>query len=135
MVERMTRPAHEKCAKTGMEGETRSWCGRDVSREFAFEDPTHAALNGRKEGRLTLCPDCRDAIVKALDNGRPDTVWEDVEDTWTNAIKAAHPTRSGSHDEYATAMQMVGNRHSKHELVSLVNWLLLRLKAAPDPKT
>lgn len=51
--------------------------------------------------------------------------WEDVEDEWTPAINAAHPSRSGSHDEYGTAMMMVGHRHSKGELVALVNWLLV----------
>jgi hypothetical protein len=51
--------------------------------------------------------------------------WEDRPDEWTDAVKAAHPTRSGSHDEYGVAMQMVGNRHGKYELVALVNWLLV----------
>jgi hypothetical protein len=51
--------------------------------------------------------------------------WEDAPDEWSDAIKAAFPTRSGSHDAYATAMQMVGNRQSKGELVALVNWLLV----------
>lgn len=131
-----TRPDYVKCAQTGMEGETRSWCGRDVSHEFAFTDPTHAALNGLKQGRLVLCPECRAAIVTALANGSPDT-WDDKPDEWSEAIHAAFPTRSGSHDQYAQALQMIGNRHSKGELVSLVNWLLLRLKAAPgaDPDT
>jgi hypothetical protein len=55
--------------------------------------------------------------------------WKDVDDEWTDAIKAAHPARSGAHDEYATAMKMVGHRHSKGELVALVTWLLARLKA------
>ncbi len=54
--------------------------------------------------------------------------WGDVADEWSEAIKAAFPTRSGSHDEYATAMQMVGHRHSKGELVALVNWLLVRAR-------
>lgn len=61
----------------------------------------------------------RDAARAALD-------WEDVDDEWTESIKAAHPTRSGAHKEYATAMRMVGHRHSKGELVSLVTWLLRR---------
>jgi hypothetical protein len=56
-------------------------------------------------------------------------VWSDKKDEWSEAIDAAHPTRSGAHAEYATAMQMVGNRHSKGELVDLVTWLLVRLKA------
>ena len=54
--------------------------------------------------------------------------WNDADDEWTSAIKEAYPTRSGSHDEYAIAMKMVGNRHSKTSLVALVNWLLLRNK-------
>lgn len=58
--------------------------------------------------------------------------WEDVKDEWTPAIRAAHPTRSDSHEEYATAMQMVGHRHSKGELVALVNWLLVERKVARD---
>jgi hypothetical protein len=52
--------------------------------------------------------------------------WKDVDDEWTDAIKAAHPARSGAHDEYATAMKMVGHRHSKGELVALVTWLLVQ---------
>ena len=51
--------------------------------------------------------------------------WEDKKDEWTDAIRAAHPTRSESHDEWGTAMRMVGHRHSKGELVALVNWLLV----------
>jgi len=56
------------------------------------------------------------------------------------ANKAAHPTRSGSHDEYGTAMQMVGHRHGKFELVALVHWLLVLIARdenlpgkVPDP--
>ena len=55
----------------------------------------------------------------------PEVTWEDRPDEWTEAIQAAHPARSESHDEYGTAMRMVGNRHGKHELVALVNWLLV----------
>ncbi len=55
-------------------------------------------------------------------------MWQDAEDQWSKEICDAHPTRSGSHDEYRMAMQMVGHRHSKGELVALVNWLLVRLK-------
>lgn len=53
--------------------------------------------------------------------------WEDVDDKWTAPIKAAHPSRSDSHDAYGIAMQMVGHRHSKGELLALVNWLVFRL--------
>jgi len=57
--------------------------------------------------------------------------WEDIPDEWTDAIKSAHPGHgSESHDEYGVAMQMVGHRHSKGELVALVNWLLVCLKTS-----
>lgn len=46
------------------------------------------------------------------------------------AIKAAHPTRSGRHDEYQEAMRMVGAKRSKGALVELVSWLLIRVKDA-----
>ena len=56
----------------------------------------------------------------------PEPTWDDRTDEWTEQIKEAFPTRSGSHEHYAEAMRMVGNRHSKGELVALVNWLLVR---------
>lgn len=56
--------------------------------------------------------------------------WGDEDDGWSREIDAAHPMRSGSHEEYGIAMQMVGHRRSKHALVRLVNWLLVRLKRA-----
>jgi hypothetical protein len=51
--------------------------------------------------------------------------WEDVDDEWSQAIKAAHPIHTESHETYATAMKMVGHRHSKGQLVALANWLLI----------
>lgn len=65
------RPEYVTCCiktwfKDGAEFET--WCERRTT-EFAFVDVTHAALNGAVEGRLVLCRSCRDAIVRALDNG------------------------------------------------------------------
>jgi hypothetical protein len=74
--------------------------------------------------------DAHFAAVK--ESGVPPEPWEDVPDEWTAAIKAAFPTRSGSHDEYGVAMQMVSHRHSKFELVALVNWLLVRIRVAAD---
>lgn len=53
--------------------------------------------------------------------------WADKEDEWSGPIRDAFPTRSGSHEEYGTAMRMVSNRHSKGELVALINWLLVRI--------
>jgi transcriptional regulator GlxA family with amidase domain len=52
----------------------------------------------------------------------------DKDDEWTARIDEAFPTSSGSHEEYATALRMVGNRHSKAALVALVNWLLVEKK-------
>lgn len=46
------------------------------------------------------------------------------------AINAAFPTRSGRHDLYAEAMRLVGERHTKSDLVALVTWLLLRVEEA-----
>lgn len=56
--------------------------------------------------------------------------WEDVDDEWTEQIDAAFPTRSGSHQQYAAARKMVGHRHSKGQLVALVNWILVERDAA-----
>lgn len=58
--------------------------------------------------------------------------WEDVDDEWSEAIKAAFPTRSGSHAQYGVAMKMVGHRHSKIALVALVNWLLVKADASEE---
>ena len=75
--------------------------------------------------------ECRDKIQRERDELRDEVnalrAWDDVEDEWSEAIDQAFPTRSGSHDQYAMAMKMVGNRYSKGELVALVNWLLVRL--------
>lgn len=69
---------------------------------------------------------CRERVFAALQSYKREMlVWAGVPDEWDDAIKAAFPTRSGSHEQYATAMKMVGHRHSKGELVALVNWLLL----------
>lgn len=50
--------------------------------------------------------------------------WGDTPLPEDDAIKAAHPTRTGRHDLYAEAMRLVGARRSKGGLVELVNWLL-----------
>jgi len=52
--------------------------------------------------------------------------WIDAKDEWSEAIHEAHPTRSESHEQYATAMKMVTNRYSKGAIVALINWLLVR---------
>ena len=55
---------------------------------------------------------------------------EDRRDRWTPMIEASHPTKTGAHDAYTTAMEMVGNRHSKGALVDLVCWLVQRVDDA-----
>lgn len=50
--------------------------------------------------------------------------WGDRRDQWSDSIDKAHPVNSGAHDAYLIAMEMVGNRNSKAELVNLVCWLL-----------
>jgi hypothetical protein len=45
-----------------------------------------------------------------------------------DAIKQAHPVRSGRHDLYAEAQRLVSAKRSKYALVELVNWLLHRVE-------
>lgn len=51
-------------------------------------------------------------------------IWTNTKDEWSDAIEAAHPINTGDHATYYKAQDMVSNRHSKYELVDLVNWLL-----------
>lgn len=63
------------------------------------------------------------------------TMAEDKRDRWTPMIDASHPLKVGTkdaHDAYATALEMVGNRHSKGALVDLVCWLVQRVDMAED---
>lgn len=52
----------------------------------------------------------------------------DKDDQWSERIRAVHPMNTDDHATYLTAMEMVGNRHSKAALVELVNWLLTKIK-------
>lgn len=61
------RPDYIKCVRKQTTGA--AWCGYHVGNVWAFEDSEHAALNGDQEGRMIVCRECRDAIVKALDHG------------------------------------------------------------------
>ena len=71
---------------------------------------------------------CRDILKAKLKEALH---WEDVDDEWTSDIRETHPLRTGEHDNYALAMKMIGNRHSKGQLVELVNWLLSRTPKNP----
>lgn len=44
------------------------------------------------------------------------------------AIKAAHPIRTGKHAVYVRALEMVSAKHSKGALVEMVNWLLVEIE-------
>ena len=101
----------------------------DVELIEAYGNPCTVAKSGRPIPHTVLA-----CIETQRDNFRARIVelerWDDVADEWEGEIRAAFPTRSGSHDEYALAMQMISNRHSKQELVALVNWLLVEIATA-----
>ena len=92
----------------------------------ALRGPDSAAIRDRDAMCETLTT-VQARCTELLEQVRALTAWEDVDDEWTQAIANAHPARSGSHATYAVAMRMVGHRHGKFALVSLVNWLLVRL--------
>lgn len=81
------------------------------------------------KARLALCDaECFDGNQKANLEALQDNtaVWEDQPLPGDDeAIKAAHPTRSGKHALYQEARRLVGARRSKGGLVDLVNWLLV----------
>lgn len=56
--------------------------------------------------------------------------WEDNNDKYSDDIAEVHPAtcENPDHETYEKAVQMVSNRHSKYELVDLVNWLLVKDK-------
>jgi len=58
----------------------------------------------------------------------------DSPDKYSDKINEAHPLETGRHDIYEQAMEMVGNRHGKYELVDLVNWLLIENAKHPKEK-
>ena len=93
----------------------------EVRKREAFRKTQGSCLH-----EITIRYEARRLVVE----GSQEPEWSDTPDEWSKDIKAAFPTRSGSHEHYATAMQLVGNRHSKGELVALVNWLLVLLEKA-----
>ena len=66
-------PDYVKCINRTMQANlARSWCGRSLFGEFAFQGLDHAAENNLQHGRLLPCPDCIDAAFAALRaNGLP----------------------------------------------------------------
>ena len=57
-----------------------------------------------------------------------DEKWEDVSTPLDADIRAAHPLRTGNHERYGRACEMVRHRYSKINLISLVNYLLSRIE-------
>lgn len=100
--------------------------------EFVLEQHTQAVAHVESGDavqtarQLTIvqarCTELLEQVRELIRESKAD--WEDKPDEWTPAIKAAHPTRTGSHDKWGVAMGMVGHRHSKGALVELVHWLL-----------
>lgn len=63
------RPEYITCiAHTHAERKHQTWCGKHTV-GFVFQDIDHAAYNGMQQGRLLTCPECLDAVVKALQGG------------------------------------------------------------------
>lgn len=81
---------------------------------------------------MSTAPNCKkcggpcragEATVQSL-------TWVDAVLPEDDAIKAAHPSRTGDHESYAEARRLVGARRSKQGLVELVNWLLVERRQA-----
>jgi hypothetical protein len=83
---------------------------------------------------FTFCPvHDRDGLVSGgMPFEKAVEAWADSPLPEDDAIKAAHPTRTGRHDLYAEAQRLVSARHSKAGLVELVNWLLVQAEQAED---
>ena len=69
----MSRPDYVSCVGFGngaiIDGQT-TWCGVDHGMKYPFfVDVDHAALNGKAQGRLVVCGECRHKIIEALSNG------------------------------------------------------------------
>lgn len=70
----INRPEYIVCCLTGMANDKNTWCGKHQAEvSWCFVDAGHAALNGKQEGRLLLCSQCRDKIAEALDAGFGDS--------------------------------------------------------------
>ena len=69
-------------------------------------------------------------LIAELRAARAGDAWVDAALPEDDAIKAAHPSRTGDHGSYAEALRLVGARRSKQGLVELVNWLLVERRRA-----
>lgn len=65
----MDRPDYVYCIlRADLRHKHETWCERPPE-GFGFVNIDHAAENGKQQGRLVACPQCVDAITKALRNG------------------------------------------------------------------
>lgn len=72
------------------------------------------------------CQPARDAELVELRKALM-SCWADDRPTPEDAeIQAAHPARTGNHERFQRALELVSARHSKGALVDLVNWLLTK---------
>lgn len=74
MTSESTRPEWVHCVGYDhIARQRQTWCGRTLEPfEWMFMNPSHAAENGRQDGRLVACPACVEAITTALRNGADD---------------------------------------------------------------
>jgi hypothetical protein len=100
---------------------------------FRIAEANHAiATDALDKARRDLQMLDDPASKRALEDSDP---WVDKPLPEDSAILKAHPMNGGRHDLYMEAMRLVGARHSKHGLVDLVSWLLLRIeKTGPQGK-
>lgn len=61
---------YARCVLIGVRDERLSFCGKNIPRsEWCFVDSTHAILNARREGILTICKECGEIMIKEIKNG------------------------------------------------------------------
>ena len=65
------RAEYIKCAfinhaNNNVKQKYKTWCGKSGNDAF-FMDVIHALLNFKRGGRLLLCPECAEAIKRAID--------------------------------------------------------------------
>jgi len=61
----MVRPDYIKCISQNDDSNT-TWCGLSRQFKFLFVDIDHAVFNKKTEGRLVVCNDCWNAILKIM---------------------------------------------------------------------
>jgi hypothetical protein len=75
----MSRADHVHCVLLGyvakdaqgreVPDHNKTWCGRTLSSEWHFTDPTHALLSTRHGDRVQICPECAVAMIQQIQDG------------------------------------------------------------------